>query len=138
MNFFGSQLGFSKLLKFFLEYFGYIQDAVSNKLGWFKEAIASILEQTIPPHQIVIVKDGPVDTDLDHYIKNIIKSDYGVEFTLYETKINMGRGNTLNTALNLSKYDFVSIMDSDDIARLDKLLATPCLSSRSFFISMDL
>ena len=92
----------------------------NDRLGWFKEAIASILEQTIPPHQIVIVKDGPVDTDLYHYIKNIIKSDYGIEFTLYETKINMGRGNTLNPALYLSKYELVSIMDSDDIARLDR------------------
>ena len=92
----------------------------NDRFDWFKQAICSIINQTIPPQQIIIVKDGPVSKEINNYIMVIINSCNEIEFNIYETKTNVGRGNTLNPALNLSKYELVSILDSDDIARLDR------------------
>jgi glycosyltransferase involved in cell wall biosynthesis len=92
----------------------------NDRFDWFREAINSIENQTTPPHQIIIVKDGPIEGKINDYITDINKSKNGIDFSLYETKTNLGRGNTLNPALKMSKYDYVSIMDADDIARIDR------------------
>jgi len=92
----------------------------NDRFEWFKEAIQSIINQTIPPKQIVIVKDGPVKKEINKYIKKIVNIYLDIEFSIYETKTNLGRGNTLTPALKLSNYNLITIMDSDDIARHDR------------------
>ena len=75
----------------------------NDRFDWFKQAICSIVNQTIPPQQIIIVKDGPVSKEINNYIMIIINSCNEIEFNIYETKTNLGRGNTLTPALILSK-----------------------------------
>ncbi len=93
---------------------------INDKPDWFEASINSIINQTIPPKQIVVVKDGPINSDIDKYINTIKNNKINIEFTIYESKINLGRGNTLNPAIDLSKYELISLMDSDDISRLDR------------------
>ena len=36
---------------------------------WFETAVNSILDQTVPPNEVVLVVDGPVPAELDNVIK---------------------------------------------------------------------
>lgn len=83
----------------------------------FKLAIESLLCQTVPACEIIIVVDGPVSSDLDvqlyHYseCKNII---------VKRLPENVGRGAARHAGIQMSSSKFIAIMDADDI----------CVSSR--------
>ena len=89
---------------------------INDRLDWFQKAIDSILNQSIPPKQIVLVKDGPISIEINDYIKNVLLVYEHIEFTIHSLNSSVGRGNWLNTALKLSNYELVSHMDSDDIS----------------------
>tara|TARA_B100000579_G_scaffold388730_1_gene362062 strand:+ start:691 stop:1524 length:834 start_codon:yes stop_codon:yes gene_type:complete len=93
---------------------------INDRLDWFQKAIDSILNQSIPPKQIVLVKDGPISIEINDYIKNVLLVYEHIEFTIHSLNSSVGRGNWLNTALKLSNYELVSHMDSDDISRLNR------------------
>ena len=90
----------------------------NDKLEFLKAAIESILKQTVKPNEIVVVVDGPVETEIVQLLQN------------YETKIkcfklvfleeNLGLGNALEVGLNHCSYDFVARMDADDISVEDR------------------
>ena len=43
---------------------------------WLKEAIESVVNQTVKPAQIVIVIDGPVGTDIEKVISEYEKNSF--------------------------------------------------------------
>ena len=63
----------------------------NDRFDWFKKEICIIVNQTIPPQQIIIVKYGPVSKEINNYIMIIINSCNKIEFNIYETKTNLGR-----------------------------------------------
>lgn len=81
---------------------------------WLKQAIDSVLNNTVKPNEIVVAVDGPIGTNLNNIL------------TEYEKKIpnfhniflleNKGRGEALNKVLPMCKYDLVALMDADDIS----------------------
>ncbi len=80
---------------------------------WLKEAIDSVLNNTIKPNEIIVAIDGPIGDDLkavlEEYEKNI--PNFRNIFLLE----NKGRGEALNKVLPMCKYDLVALMDADDI-----------------------
>lgn len=83
---------------------------------WLKEAIESVVNQTVKPAQIVIVIDGPVGTDIEkvisEYEKNLL-----LDFNVLKLTHNSGLGIALREGLGICKYQLVARMDSDDISR---------------------
>lgn len=77
-----------------------------------KDAIDSLLNQTLLPNQIVILEDGKVSKKLDDLLENYSKKHKIIE--IYKRKQNLGLGLTLNEGLNYCKYDYVARMDADD------------------------
>lgn len=81
---------------------------------YFDKAISSVLDQTLVPNEIIIVVDGPISDDLnrvlDQYVTqtNIIKP-----IRLPENK---GLGNALKVGMEISGYDLIARMDSDDLS----------------------
>lgn len=84
---------------------------------WLNESISSILSNTVAPNQIVIVKDGTLNSELEA-ILNKYSSNPLFLIVGYET--NQGLGKALNYGLNFCNNDLVARMDSDDICSVDR------------------
>ena len=82
---------------------------------FLKRSLESITDlQTIKPTEIIIVIDGPVDSDI-HDIINLYKQKYNFINT-YEFEKNMGLGYAMQYAVLKSKNEIIARMDSDDVA----------------------
>ena len=83
---------------------------------YFKLAVDSMLLQTIPPDEIVIVKDGPITEALQDIIDVFVEKHKNL-FTIIESKQNQGLGRSLNLGLSNCKNELVARMDTDDISK---------------------
>lgn len=89
-----------------------------EKPEYLRLSINSILNQTIPPDEIIIVKDGSLTLELDNVLEEY--SMFNSTFNVIGYKENRGLGFALNYGLNYCKNELVARMDSDDIARHDR------------------
>lgn len=80
---------------------------------FFKEAFISVIEQSSPPSEIIVVVDGPVGTPLENEIYNIASNTI-VNCIWLET--NVGRGSSRNIGILESKNNIIALMDADDIS----------------------
>lgn len=86
---------------------------------YFKASIESMVNQTLHPEEIVIVKDGPITMELYKTIDQY-KSNYDGLFTIVELKENVGLGKALNEGLKKCRNELVARMDTDDISLVDR------------------
>lgn len=87
--------------------------------NYLKEAIESILNQTVKANEIVIVKDGSLTPELDIVIEGYMNL-YGDLFKIVELKKNSGLGIALSKGIENCSFSIIARMDSDDIARRDR------------------
>lgn len=82
----------------------------------FDEALTSIWDkQTLKPNEVVLVKDGPLTPELDKVIEHW-KQKLGDIFIVSALEKNEGTGRAKNHGLQLCNYEYVAIMDADDIS----------------------
>ena len=97
----------------------------NEKVEYFKEAIDSLLNQTVPPEQSVLVRDGAVYEELENTIKEYVDK-HGDLFTYLPLEENGGLGKALGYGLPYCRNELVGRMDTDDICvpdRFEKQLA---------------
>ncbi|MEG2370222.1 MAG: glycosyltransferase [Alistipes sp.] len=97
---------------------------LNDKPADFVVAVRSIVQQTAPPDEIVLVVDGPVSAELEHIIIEL-QIEIPV-LTVIRLSKNMGHAIARQTALEAAKNEIVAIMDSDDVAmpfRFERQLA---------------
>ena len=82
-------------------------------------SVASVLNQTIPPEQFVIVCDGFLGDELNNVLARFTEQ-YPKLFWIEQLQENKGLGVALNIGLKLCHNDIVARMDSDDISRPDR------------------
>lgn len=82
---------------------------------WLKLAIDSILNQTIPPAEFVLVVDGPISYELRDVVENY-KKENGELFKIYYFEQNRGLGKTLADGVNLCRNELIARMDADDFS----------------------
>lgn len=81
--------------------------------AYFKDALDSILSQTLQADEFILVVDGPVPDAIDNVIvqfENQIPS-----MRIIRLSDNKGHGIARNTALLSCKFDYVIFADADDI-----------------------
>ncbi len=91
--------------------------------AWFAQAVNSILSQSMPPDEVVLVVDGPVPEELGAVISSY---ESGETFRVIRLPENRGHGEARRVGLSHCTYDLVALMDADDIAlpdRFEKQLA---------------
>ncbi len=87
---------------------------VFNAQRFLCEAIDSVLAQTLPADQIIVVNDGSTD-ESEEMIRN-----YGGQIDYFYQE-NMGPGSARNRGLEQARGDFISFLDADDIYLPTKL-----------------
>ena len=75
-----------------------------------------MINQTVTPDEIVIVKDGPLTEELEKVLIRY-KEKYLQIFNIVESKENIGLGRALNLGLEICKNELVARMDTDDISK---------------------
>ncbi len=81
---------------------------------FLKMAIDSVLDQTYPAHEIILVDDGSTDSSHD------IAAAYG-DLIKFVPKANGGQASTFNKGYDLSTGDWIWFLDSDDMLTPDAL-----------------
>ena len=84
-----------------------------EKPEYLKESIISMLNQTIKPDEIVLVKDGPLTGELDSVIEEFTSSNLLKVVSLDK---NVGLGKALNIGLDKCRNELIARMDTDDIS----------------------
>ena len=82
------------------------------------EAIESILNQTFPDFEFIIINDGSTDNTAK-IVKEYAKKDKRIKFI--DNKENRGFIARLNDCLELARGEYVAKMDSDDISLPERL-----------------
>ena len=90
-----------------------------EKAQYLRESIKSVMEQTVPPDDFVLVCDGPLTKELDAEIENA-QQKYGKILQVVRLERNQGLKNALNAGLPLCKYELGARMDSDDICHKER------------------
>lgn len=86
---------------------------------YLKAAIRSMLEQTVPPDELVIVCDGPLTESADRVLLACEKEHPG-RFKIIRMKKSAGTARALNAGLRFCRNELVARMDSDDISLPDR------------------
>lgn len=92
---------------------------VKEKPEYLKQSIESMLNQTILPDEIVIVKDGPLTNELDKVLIEY-KTKHHKLFNIVSSEKNLGLGLALNLGLEHCRNELVARMDTDDISLPDR------------------
>lgn len=79
-------------------------------------ALKSMVEQTLAPDEIVIVKDGEITKELQKVLDNYSKK-YPEFFNIVGYEKNRGLGLALNYGLEHCRNELVARMDTDDISK---------------------
>ena len=85
-----------------------------NAATYLGEAIESVLGQTLPPRQLVVVDDGSTDGTAG------VAARYGPG-VLVLRQANQGRAVACNAGLAAAQGDFIAFLDADDLWRPEKL-----------------
>jgi glycosyltransferase involved in cell wall biosynthesis len=84
---------------------------VYNAEKYLREAIDSILDQTLTNFEFLIVDDGSKDSSID-----IINSYNDPRIKLVRNESNLGISKTLNRGIELASAELIARMDADDIS----------------------
>ncbi|MEP7313397.1 MAG: glycosyltransferase family A protein [Pseudomonadota bacterium] len=87
---------------------------VYNGARFLAEALDSILAQTLPPTEIIVVDDGSTDTTAD------VAKRYAARVT-YVHQANAGPGSARNHGIGLASGDYFAFLDADDLWHPEKL-----------------
>lgn len=83
-----------------------------------QQSLDSIIHQTLPADEIVLVKDGPLTEELENVLN--LYSTKIINLKIISLPRNKGLGNALNEGLKHCSYKLVARMDTDDIAKSER------------------
>ncbi len=95
-----------------------------NRETLIGETLRNLLEQTVPPHEIIVVDDGSTDKSVE-----VVRS-FGSQVKLL-CQANQGPGVARNTGLRAATGEFIQFQDSDDLFARNKLAVQTALLERT-------
>jgi glycosyltransferase involved in cell wall biosynthesis len=93
---------------------------IYNGIEFIEESVSSILTQTYDQWELIIGVNGhPENSDVYKIAKEYEKKNGKIRvFDFNKTK---GKSHTLNAMIQFCKYDYIALLDVDDIWHVDKL-----------------
>lgn len=92
---------------------------INEKPQYLREAINSMLNQTLKLDEFVIIQDGNLTKELEAVIEEY-KNKYKNLFNIIKIKENVGLGEALAIGVRACKNEYIARMDSDDIATKER------------------
>jgi glycosyltransferase involved in cell wall biosynthesis len=90
-----------------------------DNADYLKDSIDSILNQTLMPNEIIIVKDGILNLELDNLLENYY-NNFPILFKIVSLPTNSGLANALNKGISICSNELIARMDADDICFPDR------------------
>lgn len=99
-----------------------------EKPEYLREALESVINQTLPPDEIVLVEDGPLTPELDAVLDEIASKliqkqsykDTKLQLRVVKLEQNQQLGRALAEGLKHCTNELIARMDTDDIAVSDR------------------
>lgn len=85
---------------------------------YMKEALDSVINQTVIPSEILIVVDGEVDCKIEKVLNYYQELYEFIKVHYFEE--NRGLGLILRDGVKLCNYEYIARMDADDISEKDR------------------
>lgn len=82
-----------------------------NHEKYINETLYSVISQTSPPDEIILIDDGSTDNGFMQ-AKNILKNDPRARLIQQE---NMGAHITINRGIEIARSEFIAILNTDDL-----------------------
>lgn len=89
-----------------------------NSQDYIEKAISSILCQTYSDFELIIVNDKSTDNTVN-IVKKYAKEDFRIIFL--NNKYKKGVSGAMNTGIDISRGNYITRMDSDDISVSDRI-----------------
>ena len=89
---------------------------------FFDAAVNSIIDQSVPPNELVLAVDGPIPDSIEAVIqkyRNRLKNA-GIGFSVIYLRQNRGHGEARRTSFEHCTYDLIALMDADDLSVHDR------------------
>ncbi|MEQ2576104.1 glycosyltransferase [Mediterraneibacter faecis] len=96
-----------------------IMSTYNEPISMIEKSINSILMQTYPNIQLVLINDNPERIELGNYLTQIANDSAKIKYLA--NKKNMGLVYSLNCGLRNADGDYIARMDADDISHLDRI-----------------
>lgn len=93
---------------------------VKEKPEYIKAALESVVNQTYPVSEIVLIEDGPL-TDTLYDVINFYQNKYPSVIRTFAFEQNQQLGRALAKGVELCSSELVARMDTDDIAMPDRI-----------------
>lgn len=91
-----------------------------NSAQYVQQTIESVLQQTLPADELIIVDDGSSDETVS--VLNKLKEKYcGSTQIIILNEFHRGPGAARNRGVEIAKSDWIAFIDSDDIWKNNKL-----------------
>jgi glycosyltransferase involved in cell wall biosynthesis len=91
-----------------------------NSAKFLNESVASIVSQTVPVEEIIIVDDASTDDSFE--VASGLSTKYSkVKITVHRNSCNQGPGRSRNTGITAATGDYVAFLDADDVWLPDKI-----------------
>lgn len=87
--------------------------------AWFRQAVQSVLNQSVAPAEVILAADGPLTEELEAVI-----TEFKDNLKVVRLEKNSGRGAALGYAVPQCRYDVIALMDADDVCRKDRFEKT--------------
>ncbi len=87
-----------------------------EKPEYLKASVESMMNQTIPTDDFVLVCDGPLTSELNAIISDL-QQKYGETIHIIRFEKNGGLGHALQVGVKECRNNLIARMDSDDISR---------------------
>jgi glycosyltransferase involved in cell wall biosynthesis len=91
---------------------------VYNGAAYIKEAIESVLNQSYPNFELIIVNDGSID-DTKYIVNNFLMNP---KIKYYEYEENKGKVHAINLGYKNSNGNYICLLASDDVLLPDSLI----------------
>lgn len=91
----------------------------NEKSEYLKQALSSIIDQSVKPNEILIVEDGPLPNELREVL-NAYENNSRISVRRIKLSKNHGLGYALNIGVREARNDLIARMDTDDISVHDR------------------
>ncbi|MGL5963485.1 MAG: glycosyltransferase, partial [Fusobacteriaceae bacterium] len=91
----------------------------NDRAEFLVEAIESLLNQTLLPNEIVVVKDGYIPNEINEILKKYSEKNSNL-FKIFELDKNYGLGLAMKFGVDYCSNDWIARMDADDISHPER------------------